>query len=365
MKRSLTSMLVVGMTLGSLVSCSKLDDTAKNAKMATENSGRAADAASDSREEIANGRMMTRSGSTSESRREALDGIMTNEALAMKITEASKYVKAFEFQLWTGQRYDTVEYLDQLHEDAMEEFFRSLYELNGDKSIAMSKLSPFKLMGKGKKHSLNIYAISLAMHGIHNVQEKVTLSRKNALTGTTSLYGLIQEGLRKAELVEAGKMSLGDLAEYEKTVYDYRDDARALIQVRYNAMLTLSIARLSNIKDSKVKGLMNIYLGLPRAFKSRFSQLNIGQQFQTNVYLDAAIKVKKYMLEIGMQPELIKPIKKLYGKMILEDVDTPSDDDIVIAAAVKKVEKEKFINNLSQMFVIDGNRLKLEENQEK
>ena len=246
----------------------------------------------------------------------------------------------------------------------MEEFFRSLYELNGDESIAKSKLSPFKLMGKAKKHSLNIYAISLAMHGVHNVQEKVTVPNKVGLADTSSVYGLIKEGLRKAELVEAPLMNLGDLVDYEKTVYDYREDARALVQVRYNAMLTLAVARLSNIKDSKVKGLMNIYLGLPTRFKSRFSQLNIGQQFQTNVYLDAAIKVKAYMTKIGMQPELIKPIKRLYKKMVLEEVDAPSNDDIVIAAAVKKEEKEKFMSNLSQMFVIDGNRLRIEQNEE-
>lgn len=353
MKKSLSSLLVVGMTLGSLVSCSKMDDAAKNAK-------KAGTAAGESREEIARGRMMTRSGSASASRREALDSLMKMKTLAMKITEASKYSKAFEFQLWSGQRYDTKEYLDQLHEDAMEEFFRSLYELNGDKSIASSDLSPFKIMGKGKKHSLNIYAISLAAHGVHNVQEKVTVA-KNLLPDTTSVYGLIKEGLRKSELVEAGKMNLGDLADYEKTVYDYRDDAKALIQVRYNAMLTLAIARLSNIKDSKVKGLANIYLGLPRSFNSRFSELNIGQQYQTNIYLDAAIKVKNYMTEIGMQPELIKPIKKLYGKMILEDANVANDTDIVVAAAVKKQEKDKFIRNLSQMFVIQDNRLLVEE----
>lgn len=361
MKKRISTILATGLTLMSLASCSKLDDTAKNAKMATANSGRAADAAGASREEIANSRMMQRSGNTSASRRESLDAIMKMKTLPMKITNASKYVKAFEFQLWTGQKYDTQEYLDQLHEDAMEEFFRSLYELNGDKSIANSKLSPFKLLGKGKARSNNIYAISLAMHGVHNVQEKVTQDKRKQLADTTSVYGLIQEGLRKAELVEAGKLNMSDLKEYEQTVYDYREDARALIQVRYNAMLTLAIARLSNIKDSKIKGLANIYLGLPKAFKSRFSELNIGQQYQTNVYLDAAIKVKKYMEEINMSPELIKPLKKLYGKMILEEVTTPNDSDIVVAAAVKKQEKDKFMNNLSQMFTIEDNRIIVDE----
>ena len=83
-------------------------------------------------------------------------------------------------------------------------------ELNGDESIARTKLSPFKIMGKGKKHSLNIYAVALAVHGVHNVQEKVTVPNKVGLKDTSSIYGLIQEGLRKSELVESGKMRLGD-----------------------------------------------------------------------------------------------------------------------------------------------------------
>lgn len=365
MKKSMTSMLALGLTLGTLASCSKLDDTAKNAEKATINSGRAADsstraakAAEESREEIANARLMQRSGSASESRKEYLDEMMQMETLPMKVTNASKYVKAFEFQLWTGQKYDNKRYLDLLYEDAMEEFFRSLYELNGDKSLAKSNLSAFKLMGKGKEQSLDIYALSLAMHGIHNVQDSI-VNDKKILSKTTSIYDLIKNGLRAAQDVENGKLALGELKEYEKTVYDYRADALALVQVRYNAMLTLAVARLSNIKDSKMKALSNIYLGLPRSYKSRFQDLSLGQQHQTNVYLDAAIKVKRFMQEIDMKPELIKPLRKLYEKMILEEKTILIQGEVSELALMKKKEHDEFRDNLSKMFIIEDNRLKI------
>lgn len=188
-------------------------------------------------------------------------------------------------------------------------------------------------MGKGKAHSANIYAIALAMHGVHNVQEKVTVPNKVGLKDTKSVYGLIKDGLIKAQKVELGLLSLGELTEYEKTVYDYQDDAIALLQARYNAMLTLAIARLSNIKDSTIKGLFNIYLGLPRTFKSRFTQMSIGKQYQTNVYLDGGVEVKEYLEELGIKPVLIKPLKRLYGKMIIEDENVTNDSDVVVAAA--------------------------------
>ena len=362
MMKSVTSLLVIGLTFGQLMSCSKLDDTAKNAKQATVNSGVAADAASQSREEIANGRVMTRSGSSSASRREALEQIPKVKSLAQKITEASKYVKAFEFQLWTGQRYDTDEYKLRLYEDAMEEFFRAIYELADDKSVAhmveKGKINPFKIIGSGK--SKDIMAVAIAMHGVHNVQELVTVPREDKNADTTSIYGLIKEGLRKAEMVEAGKMQMSDLEEYEQTVYDYREEARALVEVRYNGMLTLAIARLSNIKESMLKGLANIYLGLPRSFESKFYEMNIGRQFQTNVYLDGAIKTQRFMREVNIPERMIKPLRKLYGKMIIKDYE-PGQGDVLANSVDLKKEDTKYQDNLSNLFNISDGRIQLEE----
>jgi hypothetical protein len=351
--KSKLSWLLLTLSLANFTSCSKIQEMGDNAKVASDNSGKAATAAGESREEIAAGRLMTRSGSTSQSRRESFLSMLEMDTLAMKITEASKYVKGFEFQLWTGQKYDTKDYLDVLYEDALQEFFRSLYEANGDKSLAKSDFSPFKLIGKGsKERTANIYALALAMHGEHNVQKYVIVPNKEELDDTTSIYTLIRDTLVKIRLVEQGKRSFAELKPFELAVYDYREDAIALMQARYNALLTLAVARLSPLKDGKVEALNTLYL--KRSFNSRFLQLNLGQQYQTNVYLDAAVKVKRLLKEVGVEAEIIKPLDKLYKKMILP---TGHDDQIATSQSISKEEFNNHLMHLSKLYQIKDHRL--------
>lgn len=314
-------------------------EIADNAKKATKNSGAAAKAAGDSREEIAQSRLLGRSGGSSASRREAIKSLMEMNTFPMKVTEASKYVKAFEFQLWTGQKYETQAYKDRLYEDAMSELFRSIEELYG-KPIAGQKLSPFKALPKAKNRNLNIYALAVAMHGTHQYQEVETRNKKNI--EKESIYDVLKRSLTKVIEVENGEKAYSSLKRYEEVVYNYKNEAIELINARYNMLLTMNMSKVSELKKNTLVGLNLLYF--KKSFKSKFQQLNIGEQEETNKYLDAANKVKKFMNSIGEVLKVHPKISKLYTIMQIDDVE----DSEIQANSILTLDMKTKSENLSE-----------------
>lgn len=331
-KKSVSLLMVISLAF-TLTSC----DMADNAEKASENSGKAAKAAGDSREEIANSRLMSRSAGASASRRKALDGVMKMSSISMKVTEASKYVKAFEFQLWTGQRYDTKALRDRMYEDAMSELFRSIEELYG-KPIAGESLSPFKAKRKAKNRNMNVYALAVSMHGVHHLQD-ISTTNKN-YSGKDSIYSIIKSSLKSIAKVESGEQTFAALKDHEVVVYNYKQEALALIQARYNMLLTMNIAKVSELKKSTLSGLKLIYT--KRSFKSKITTLNLGEQAEANKYLNTALKVKTFMNEINEAMIINSKLAKLYSKMRINESE---DDESILT---KSSEKQQSYKNISE-----------------
>jgi CRISPR/Cas system CSM-associated protein Csm2 small subunit len=324
-KKTASTLMLLSLAF-TFASCEMMDNAktaAENSGKAAKNSGIAAKAAGDSREEIANSRLMARSGAASASRREALEGIIAMDSMSMKITEASKYVKAFEFQLWTGQRYDTQAYKERMYEDAMSELFRSVEELYG-KQIAGAELSPFKALNGAKNKNMNVYALAVSMHGVHQVQTVATTNNSNS--SEESIYDIIKNSLKSIKDIETGVKEFSTLKEHEVVVYNYKEEALALIQARYNMLLTMNLAKVSELKKSAVSGLSLLYFR--KTFESKITNLNLGEQKEANKYLDAAVKVKTFMSEIGEVMITNDKVAKLYSKMRIANEDSTMIYDV-------------------------------------
>lgn len=352
LKKSIIPAVMI-MAMSGFVSCSKLDEMGKNAEEAKDNSGSAAKSAGESREEIANSRMLQRSGGSSTSRREALDALMSWKSFDMKVTEASKFVKGLEFQTWTGQKYDTEEYLHALYDDAIKEFFRAVKEVNGDAEIHETMQSPFRIGEELKDRDLNVYAMAVAMHGVHNVQKYVTAPREKR--EEVSIYDLIKRGLEASDRAEKGEINNADRPQYQLTVEFYKEQALKLISIRANMLLTMNLVRVSNLKQSKVDALIlgsNLGIFKKKFFNSKFPELNYAQKVETNKYLDAARKVKVFLNSIGKEVEIIDKLKTYYAKMRLpkeSEISTMSTEDTALMSEHKDL--------LGNFFKVDGAKI--------
>lgn len=341
-------------------SCSKLEDMSKNATKASENSGKAAEAASESREEIANGRVMTRAGAAKDARAKALERMKERKSIEGKVVEAATYFKAFEYQLWTGQRYDNQEYLDSLIEDAMNEIYRNLKELNNDKRISKTNPTAFRINPWRKKRDANLLAFSLGMHKVHGLQ--IT---RDPISNTpvevefsdegTSVLDIIKSSLKRIREYENGFLAYGELKPYEVVVYENIEEFTTLVNVRYNMILTLALAEISNVEESTIEGFSSIIL--PSSWNSldnEYMEINDAKKRKANKYITEAAKLRNFMLDHGFTNFMYNPIEKSFKRM---KNPSRSDEDIVILSNNEQDNVRAYYEALETIFEVEGSRV--------
>ncbi len=331
----LKSILILSFSF-TFTSCGSVKDMKKNAEEASKNSGDAAKAAQESREEIANSRMMSRIAAASKSRREALNAMMSAKTFEKKAVESAKYFKSFEFQVWTGQKYDTQEYLEALYSSSIKEFFRDLVEAYDGKMLSVKTPSPFKLLDRTRH--LNALAMASTLHSTSEVQDLVTVKRLEGVESSTSMYDLIKSGLIKHVAVKNGSMNIRDLKDYEHDVSVYAKEAIALLQARANMMLTLTLVKVSPVGEKKSKAI-TLQLPTSKKFNSGFSSLSPARQDKVlNGYLKAALGVKTFLNSIGVELEIRKDILKIYSKMVLPSAALSlTNEDLLFEEALNEI----------------------------
>ncbi len=320
-----------------ICSCGKIKEMNKNAEAAKDNSGLAAHAAQESREEIANSRMISRASGASDSRRKALNSISKMTSFSAKVVEANKFVQGFEFQYWTGQRYDTLKYLHTLYTDAMREFFASLAELNNDHPITNSNLNVLSFWPNTREKNKNIAALAVAMHKASNVQTLVTVPREDSQSKPLSIYELIKQALKNIKLVEMGTVHYSDLLEHEQIVYNYKNEALAMIQIRLNMYLTMALFESTNVQHLMKE---NPFFKINSdTYYSNFEELNLGKQSRINTYLSASLEVKMFLDELGEEVVYNDDLKNLYTRLDLTPLILKIENNILEKKSLKQVSK--------------------------
>lgn len=350
-------------------SCSKLDDMGKNATKASENSGKAAQAASESREEIANGRIITRAGGAKDARGKAFERMQDRYTLQGKVVEAATYMKAFEFQLWTGQRYDNNDYLVSLLEDAVNELYRNVMELNDGKELTKTNPTSFRLSGKNKDRDMNIIALSLALHKVHGLQmtvEPIEVEQSFSVLSGDDYKGLTVLEFIKNTFVKINKYeSLKEqnieldankyFKSYEYVIYAKKSVFRALLNTRLNALLTLAIAEISNIDESKSEALKALFLPeYMTSIDNNFLELNDVQKLDAIKYLNKAHLLKRFLEENNLKPYIYNDIYGIFRKM-----NNPSnnEDELVRMKNIDRVLLEDFYVELNNLFAVNGTKV--------
>ncbi|MCB9091298.1 MAG: hypothetical protein H6621_10340 [Halobacteriovoraceae bacterium] len=325
-----------------MTSCGALKDTADNAKQATKNSGRAADAAEvsadnsgraadsaeesavnsgraaeaaeQSREEIAEARMMSRKGESSMSRDEYFSRLKSDEettTFAHKVAMAAKYYKAFEFQVWTGQRYDTIEYREKLFKDAINEYFRKIQDLTEGKNLADYNASP---LGLGDKNNANaIMALAVAMHEKNGLQDYVLANTQKDVE-ILSFYKLMEKASLRVADVEKEEIYFKDLKEYEEDASYYRDEFVELVNLRYNMLLIMGLTKISGMGESLAGMVTFLKMGISK-WETRFTTLDLGQRNKVNLWLENSLKAKDLLERLGVEPRMYSDVKKRLQNM--------------------------------------------------
>tara|TARA_B100001971_G_scaffold37960_1_gene32984 strand:- start:28797 stop:29918 length:1122 start_codon:yes stop_codon:yes gene_type:complete len=361
-KNLFTLMMTLAFTF---TSCSKLDGMSENATKASENSGRAADAATDSVGILKRSVIVTRPGAAKEARARAMERLKEAVSIEGKVVEAATYFKAFEYQLWLGNHFDTDEYLQTLYEDAMNEIYRNMKELNKDKKISQTNPTAFRINPWRKKRDANLLALSLGLHKVHGLQITVrpieleledgsVFSFEDENMGVSAL-DLIKEALVRIKKYEEGQIAYGELKPYEVVVYENIEEFVTLINVRYNMILTLALAELTNVEESTIEGFSSIILPTSwRSLDSDYMEINDAKKRKANKYITEAAKLRDFMLANGYMNETYAPIEKTFKRM---NNPSRSDEDIVILSTNEQSNINEYYQALETIFQVEGNKV--------
>lgn len=315
---------ILFLSLLGLISCDSIESAKENAE-------KAATAAQESREEIANSRLLGRASGASHSRREALRALREETAFEQKVTEAVKFVVAFEFQVWTAQKYDTLAYKDIMLKSGIEEFFRSLTAIFGGNTnyISQEEISPASIFSK--EDAKNFLAISAALHK-KNPFSDLMEDRHDDHT-SMSLLDIFEATLLRIVDYENKAFPYDDFKDYEKIIYRYKPVVFKLLQSRMNALLLIALSKSTNILIDDTLSWLRLgpsgilYFAPPILsqylwpYDTHFADMNEAQRRYTLKVFEHIEKAERIMVSGGFKPQIDPIIAEQMGSINMDPID--------------------------------------------
>lgn len=306
MKKS--SIIIATLLLG--VSCSKVQDSTKNIERSTHEST-----------QVANDSLFLERAKSSEDTRSNKKNILLNSKsnLGDKMRAAEVYFKNFEFQLLTDKEFDDQDTRNSFYLDAVNEFTAWVSDIY--RSVKPSKMSP---LNEGKESEDSLYAISIALHANHLQQEKLAKKRGQE---PVSFLEIIKRALKKDMLHE-------ELLDYEEVLVNgiNKEIMVELIKARMDMMANLALKNLTDSREMDLtqKSKKAIY----KITGGRFSGIDVPEVYDvsndatksfTGRYLDASIRAKLFLREVGAQKVLDKSLKSAFSNIDFNESKMTAD----------------------------------------
>lgn len=254
-------------------------------------------------------------------------------AIEGKLSYAAKFHKAFEYQLWNGESFDTESYREELLDDAISEYFRQNLEiynnLKESKNIfgksKLERMSPLKTSTK-RNYEAAFYAIATTMHMNNHHQEFVAHNGKEF--EITSIYDIIVTALKKERNGE-------NMPAYMEKVITGKNKelSLALLNARFNFLVALAVSDMTTQENMNVANKTQAFLFKLSGGKvgkielsSIFETSNTVTQKQINEYLLAAIKTRTIIKDIlDLDVKMDKTLQS-----VINNIDT---NEMVIQAS--------------------------------
>lgn len=268
-----------------------------------------------------------RSKEAEETRDRKFEILLDDKAgMGERITAAGVFYKSLEFQLYTDNgSFDDKHNQDALFLDAANEFTRRLCDLYD--RIDVKDLNPTK---KGKRHSdeMSFYSLAAALHMNHHFQDSVAERRHKS---THSMYDMITKALKK-------DFDKKLLEEHEEVLMNgiNREIMIELLKARVDIISALALRNLTEQRDmtltQKGKGLLFKITGgrfgaidLPEVY----DLMNDATKNTTETYLEAALKTKNFLAEIGVEKKLEKTISSALSRIDFNEVTGAQEEEEV------------------------------------
>jgi hypothetical protein len=299
-----------------------------------------------------------RSGNSSAARDEEITKIKDeSNDMGVKIAAASKFYKAFEFQLWTNNGiYDDARKREHLYMDAVLEFFKLMadFHANVADDLAKDKISAISLKTNDEKI---FYSMALGMHLTHQYQDDQSERRNFPVV---SFYDLMKAALLK----DARGEVLKDY-EMEFVVAANKKICMDLLKARQDMLLALGLKNLVSKEDmSTLEKLSAVSFNLSGgslgkiSMESKFLTANKATKKDINKKIEGAAKVRRFTDQLGVELPIDKKIASILANLKYKNIgddEKKSDVDLSTMASRDSLLKEHLdlINEVLSIDVTD------------
>ncbi len=239
-------------------------------------------------------------------RKEAMEVFTNNPSIAHKLSAAATYVRAFEFQSWNGDAFDTAENREELFKDALEQFFEEIQQFFGTEVLPMSNSQKV------------IYAIAANLHRLDPIQGKGAAKVNDH---AVSMLDLIEQGLRAKPAVNSGALHGKAIKESVAIVLQNEKYAVQLIKARQNFLLLLAFSKMIGLREGPL-GVLDglIYENGNKKIYGNLENQNRAEISAYNKFIRSSLRSRRILLELGedasLEGNLIKlDLREIYSKI--------------------------------------------------
>lgn len=257
---------------------------------------------------------LSRSKEAEATRAEKFDAVLSKKKdIGDKITSAAVYFKSYEYQLATLKETSRLSHkMDSFRLDAVNEFTRRMSDLY--KKIKPEKMSPTK----DRNLDNAFYAFAAALHMNHHFQENMAEDHN---FNTISFLDIVKEALRKERDGEYLKESEDVLLTGIN-----REMVIELLKARVDILAGIAFSYMTDKREmgikAKGKGLLfKLSGGKLGSIKvpMTLDDANDSTRRMTIKTLDAAIKTKRFLSDIGVEKELEKYLRSGYSNLAFSE----------------------------------------------
>ena len=256
-------------------------------------------------------------------RQEGLKLVLSVKETPHKVSEATKYFWAFEFQVWSGQGEDTPEKRMALAGIGAREFLNDISECMGPGQTEVNPLAfnqvAYIVSNPYGNQDLCFNAVAVALHEV-NIKQTILLQQHPELK-KLSMLSLIEAAFRaKVEMVEKGKQ-LDEYPQFVTEVLMRQNVAALLLQARYNFEGTMVLGLTTNIQNGIMTGLNMTN----NPFAMDLSAKNPAELLEVTTYLKDAIALRDFMIKVGLKPKLDSKLLSILKNATLLDTSAQSE----------------------------------------
>lgn len=243
---------------------------------------------------------------------------------AKKISEAGKYMMAFEFQLLKTTGCSNQDSLESYKHQAAEELFRDLTDFG----VAFENIN----IKSKNSNDMALNALAVALHRVNPNAE--ALAEMNH-TPKTSMLSIIEETLkRKAMLDEYPEQKLP----FEREILNNEEAAVYMLQLRSVFLGAMALEQLTHISEMGVRAKLRA-----RYFSGAtvdFGDLNISKIETYTTWLKEAARVRGFLKSLGYATPMDNNLAAIYNRMDLYKSDLRTAPSKKAAQVRAKLEAE-------------------------